>query len=60
MAAKWFRRAAEQGNIGAEYQLGSMLFYGEGIEKDTVEGGKWLSKANADNPQNPSRQFLDK
>ena len=29
-AAKWYRRAAEQGHIIAQSSLGSMYFYGEG------------------------------
>ena len=44
-AAKWFRRAAEQGHAEAQYALGSLYCEGEGIEKNMIEAVKWLRKA---------------
>ena len=38
---RWFRRAAEQGNGGAQNHLGLMYFEGEGIAKDEIEAYKW-------------------
>ena len=40
-ALRWFRRAAEQGNGGAQNHLGLMYFEGEGIAKDEIEAYKW-------------------
>lgn len=44
-AAKWFRRAAEQGNVDAMRQLGEMYRYGEGVPQDDEEAVKWFRKA---------------
>jgi len=41
-AAKWFRKAAEQGHRGAEYALGSIYFNGNSpIDRDYKESTKW-------------------
>ncbi len=40
-ALRWFRRAAEQGNGGAQNHLGLMYFEGDGIAKDEIEAYKW-------------------
>ena len=48
-AAKWFRKAAEQGFAPAQYYLGMLYysagFWGRGIEKDYAEALKWFLKA---------------
>ena len=36
-AVKWYRKAAEQGDDGAQYNLGNMYYKGEGVRKDSVE-----------------------
>jgi hypothetical protein len=36
-AAKWYRRAADQGYIPARMRLGRMLFYGDGVAADRDE-----------------------
>lgn len=41
-SAKWFHRAAEQGNPDAQYRLGLCFFKGEGVVRDAVEAYKWL------------------
>lgn len=41
-AAKWLRRAAEQGDRPSMYYLGQLLVHGDGIEKDFAEGYFWL------------------
>ena len=33
-AVYWFRKAADQGNAGAQYNLGAMYAKGEGVPKD--------------------------
>jgi TPR repeat protein len=44
-AVEWFRRAAEQGNALAQYNLGVMYEHGEGVPKDLVQAHKWVSLA---------------
>jgi len=44
-AVKWFRKAAEQGNANAQFDLGVMYFNGQGVPKNHTEAAKWLSKA---------------
>jgi hypothetical protein len=40
-AVKWYRKAAEQNNAGAQNNLGSRYANGQGVEKDLVEAYKW-------------------
>jgi hypothetical protein len=44
-AAAWYRKAADQGYVGAQVQLGQLYLYGDGVPPDPVEGVKWLRKA---------------
>jgi tetratricopeptide (TPR) repeat protein len=44
-AVALFRRAAESGNMEAQYQLGRMYANGYGVPKDETEAIKWLGKA---------------
>ena len=44
-AAKWYRKAADQENPGALYNLGQMYRKGEGVEQDHTEAVKWYRKA---------------
>jgi TPR repeat protein len=44
-AAKWFRKASEQGNPGAQINLGLMYLRGKGIMEDDKEAAKWFRKA---------------
>ncbi len=46
-AAKWYRRAAEQGHAGAQYELGVCYYDGEGVEENEEEALKWFRKAAA-------------
>ena len=36
---------ADQGHAGAQYRLGVMYTFGQGVEQDDVEAGKWFQKA---------------
>jgi hypothetical protein len=47
VAAKWERRAAEQGSRFSQYQLGLMYSRGEGVPKDDVLAYMWLNLASA-------------
>jgi TPR repeat protein len=44
-AAKWFRKAAAQGNAIAMNNLGYMYEQGNGVKKDYAEALKWYQKA---------------
>ncbi|EQD52972.1 Sel1 domain protein repeat-containing protein, partial [mine drainage metagenome] len=48
-AAKWYRLAAQQGYAKAQYSLGYMYAYGQGVPQNYVKACKWvaLSKAGA-------------
>ena len=53
-AAGFFELAAEQGNTYAEYQLGKMYCFGEGIPQNLEVGVSWLqSAADHGNPHVP-------
>ena len=45
-AGKWFLRAAENGEVDAQFQIGVFLARGDGVEQDVVEGYKWLNLAS--------------
>ena len=44
-AVKWYRKAAEQGDITAQYHLGDCYYYGNGVPKNRSEAAKWFRKA---------------
>jgi TPR repeat protein len=46
-ALVWFRRAAEQGNAKAQYNLGVMYAEGLGVGRDEAEALVWYRKAAA-------------
>ena len=43
--AHWVHKAAVQGHIEAQFQLGTMYFYGQGVEQDLEEAFNWVHKA---------------
>jgi hypothetical protein len=43
----WYRKAAEQGNANAMYNLGTMYGLGRGVAKDAIEAHKWFNLAAA-------------
>ena len=44
-AVKWYRKGAELGFSDAQYQLGCMYRYGQGVEQSIEEAAKWFQKA---------------
>jgi S1-C subfamily serine protease len=44
-AVKWYRKAAEQDDDSAQFQLGTCYFNGQGVQKDIVEAVTWYRKA---------------
>lgn len=52
MAVYWYRKSAEQGDAGAQLNLGNCYYYGTGVEKDLDEAKKWwISAAQQENAQ---------
>ena len=46
-AAKWYRKAAEQGDADAQNNLGLCYERGQGVPEDYEEAVKWYRKAAA-------------
>lgn len=44
-AMEWLKKAAAQGNLTAECQIGIMYYTGEGVPKDPAKGMEWFKKA---------------
>jgi TPR repeat protein len=44
-AVKWYRKAAEKGDAGAQSNLGFCYHAGNGVTKDEVEAVRWYRKA---------------
>ena len=45
VAARWFAKAAEQGNVKAQFSLAAMCFEGEGVVLDQKEAAKGFAEA---------------
>lgn len=48
-AARWFHRAADQGNPEAQCQLGFLYRMGSGVPRDDREALKWFQRAALEN-----------
>ena len=46
-AARWFRKAAEQGSVRAQNSLASMYRFGHGVVQDLVMAYVWLNVSAA-------------
>ena len=44
-AVAWYRKAAEQGNVDAQYNLGVKYEYGKGVAQDYKQAVAWYRKA---------------
>lgn len=44
-AVQWYRKAAEQGNVNAQNNLGVMYAQGRGVRQDLVLAQEWFGKA---------------
>jgi hypothetical protein len=49
-AAKWYRKAAEQGHRAAQLNLGCLLEKGQGVEQDLTAAYKWIALAKRPGP----------
>ena len=52
---KWYRKAAEQNDADAQYNLAVCLEKGEGVGKDPVEAYKWVSLAARQGDENAKK-----
>jgi TPR repeat protein len=50
-AAKWFLKAAKQGNADAQSKIGAMYIVGIGVEMNKIKGYEWSRKAAAQGHQ---------
>jgi uncharacterized protein len=46
-AIEWYQKAAEQGDVSAQFKLGVMYRSGEGMPKNAVKAAEWFKKAAA-------------
>jgi len=44
-AARWYRKAAEQGVAGSQFSLGFMYDNGLGVSQDHAQATRWFRKA---------------
>ena len=44
-AIEWYKIAAEQGDVHAQYNLGAMYQRGQGVERDYKKAAEWFEKA---------------
>jgi TPR repeat protein len=44
-AAVWYRKAADQGNVDAQFSLGGAYYAGNGVPQDYAEALLWFRKA---------------
>ena len=58
-AVKWCRKAAEQGNALAQFNLGGMYFRGEGVPKNDIESYAWFLLAKANGNERASEMISD-
>ena len=57
-AVRWYRRAAEQGNVVAQNNLGEMYYDGEGVRKDFIQGYMWATLAVKQGHE-PAKELLE-
>ncbi len=56
-AAKWLSKAADQGLVDAERDLGVMYLQGDGVLQDYAKAHAWLEKAAYDNDAVAQREL---
>ena len=56
-AARWYRKAADQGNADAQFSLASMYEHGRGVDKDFTVAVKWYRKAAEQGDANAKKKL---
>ncbi len=46
-AVAWYRRAALQGDVHAQFRLGFLYAYGRGVDRDDLQAADWYGRAAA-------------
>ena len=61
-AGAWFREAAEQGYVGAQYNIGLIYANGAGVPKDDIAAYMWwnLAAAQGDEEARSNRSNIEK
>jgi TPR repeat protein len=50
-SAYWFKKAADQGDPGAQNELGYLYIWGVGVERDEAQAFKWFARASGSGSQ---------
>jgi len=61
-AARWYRLAAEQGDVKAQVNLANMYYIGEGVPMDFIHAHMWfnIASVNGDKDAIKGRKFMSK
>ena len=58
-AASWYRKAADQGHAGAQFNLGAIYYSGQGVPQDYVEAHKWRNLAASRASTEDRKQYAE-
>lgn len=58
-SARWFSLAARKGHVGAQAELGNMLFNGSGVISQPAEGLMWLTLAHQASLGTPDEGWIN-
>ena len=58
-AVKWYRKAAEQGNAIAQYNLGQNYRLGRGVSVDLTQAKYWYEKAAEQGDEDAKERLKD-
>ena len=56
-AVRWYRMAAERGDVGGQFNLGAMYNEGRGVPQDFVQAHKWYNLAAANITDEGTREL---
>ena len=60
-AFEWYKKAAEQGDVYAQYKLGTMYQHGIGVQRDYTKAKEWYTKvAEQDTEQSFAKSAKDR
>jgi TPR repeat protein len=58
-AVRWFRKAGEQGDATAQFNLGLMCQRGQGVPRDYVQAHMWLNLAASRASGDDQKKYAD-
>jgi TPR repeat protein len=58
-AARWYRKAADQGHAEAQFNLGVMYLDGQGVAQDYVQSHMWMNLAASSASGDDRKRFAD-